>query len=350
MPKTNLGFLLFFLTFAWVVPEAPNARAQAPARVELTVIYQQGGMLDKPQFWAERLGEAGINNVRLRLQHASDRPGIEVAGTPDRPVYRVTAVLDSQDRLVIENKRFSRGDVGRLAAWLNDLSRTRPSGESEEDAAGPFGLPKSQFDQITVDLSQPVGFSTLGKPRREVLEGLAKRTVYPVWLTPEVLKSAGDEEMKAELAELSVGTAISYTLRTFNMGFEPKLEPQDKYRYKIIPLSPNVKTWPVGWKAEKPNRELVPKMFEFLNANVEGVPISQVLDVVSKRLGTPFLFDPLSLKKHELNPETALVTSPSKRTSYAVLLRHVLFQAKMESELRVDDEGKPFFWITSWKR
>ncbi len=350
MRKRNSKLFLLFLCYVFYTAEPPIALAQASARVELTVVYEQGGMLDKPQFWAERLGQAGISSVKLRLRRAGDHHGIEVAGTSDRPVYRVTAVLDSQDRLVIENRRFSRGDVGRLAAWLNDLSRTRPSGKSEEEAAGPFGLPKSQFDQVTVDLSQPVGFSTLGKPRREVLEGLAKRTVYPVWLTPQVLESAGGEEMKAELAELSVGTALSYTLRTFDMGFEPKLEPQDKYRYKIIPLSPDVKTWPVGWKAEKPNRELVPKMFEFLNANVEGVPIAEVLGAVSKRLGTPVLYDPLSLKKHGLDPEKALVSNPTTRTSYAVLLRRVLFQAKMESELRVDDEGKPFFWITSWKR
>ena len=307
-------------------------------------------MLDKPQFWAQRLGEAGIRNVRLRLRRAGDRSGIEEAGTPDRPVYRVTAVLDSRDRLVVENKRFSRSDVGRLAAWLNNLARNRPAGESEKESAGPFGLPRNQFEQITVDLSQTVSFSTLGQPRNQVLEAIAGRTVFPVKLTPQVFALAGEEKMKAELRGFSVGTALAYTLRTFDMGFTPKLDPKDKYRYKILPLSGQFKTWPVGWSSKKPNRELLPKLFDFLTVNVQGVPVTQVLDAVSQRLKTPVLYDPISLKKQGLDPATILVDSPSNRTSYAVLLRRVLFQAKLENEIRVDDAGTVFFWIVARKR
>ena len=307
-------------------------------------------MLDKPQFWARRLGEAGIRNVRLRLRRASDRPGVEVGGSAERPVYRVLAVIDSRDRLVVENKRFGRGDVNRLADWLNTLARKGPPGEREEEAAGPFDIPRNQFDQIAVDLSRPVGFSTLGKPRKDVLKGLAQESVFPMPLSSAVLELAGDEKMTAELKTLSLGTALAYTLRTFKMGFTPKLEPQNKYRYKVIALTPEIKTWPVGWEPEKRRQKLVPKLFEFLNVNVQGVSVAKVLAVLSKRLDTPVLYDSVSLKKHNLDPEKAIVSAPSKRTSYILLIRRVMFEAKMESELRVDDAGTPFFWITSRKR
>ena len=342
--------ILYSLSCVFFAAGGETALAQAPARVEFTVVYEQGGMIDKPQFWARRLGEAGIRNVKLRLRRATDRPGIETGGTPDRPIYRVTAVIDSRDRLVIDNKRYGRGDVDRLAAWLNALARKGPPGETETEAAGPFDIPKSQFDQIAVDLSRPVGFSTLGKSRRDVLKGLAEEGVFPMPLSKEVLELAGDVKMKAELKDLSLGTARAYTLRTFDMGFTPKLEPQNKYRYKIIALTPDVKTWPVGWASEKQRRELVPKLFEFLNVNVENVPIAEVLGAVSKRLEVPVLYDPVSLKKHKLDPEKEIVSAPNVRTSYVILMRRVLFQAKMESELRVDDAGTPFFWITWWKK
>ena len=46
----------------------------------------------------------------------------------------------------------------------------------------------------------------------------------------------------------------------------------------------------------------------------------------------------------------AIVSFPLKRTFYKKALENVLFQARLRSELRVDEAGTPFLWISSTKR
>ena len=41
------------------------------------------------------------------------------------------------------------------------------------------------------------------------------------------------------------------------------------------------------------------------------------------------------------------VRFPAKRTFYKRVLDQVLFQARLEAELRVDDANRPFIWVTT---
>ena len=47
----------------------------------------------------QALSAAGVQNAHLRAGHDGERPGIEVSGTAQTPVYKVTAVLTSGDGL-----------------------------------------------------------------------------------------------------------------------------------------------------------------------------------------------------------------------------------------------------------
>jgi hypothetical protein len=44
-----------------------------------------------------------------------------------------------------------------------------------------------------------------------------------------------------------------------------------------------------------------------------------------------------------------IVSHPRARTTYSIALRKILFQAEPTSELRVDEPGKPFLWVTTVK-
>ena len=43
------------------------------------------------------------------------------------------------------------------------------------------------------------------------------------------------------------------------------------------------------------------------------------------------------------------VSHPQHRTSYSIALRKMLFQAGLKFEVRVDEAGKPFLWVSSVK-
>ena len=62
-------------------------------------------------------------------------------------------------------------------------------------------------------------------------------------------------------------------------------------------------SWPVGWPSEKPERELVPKLFEFLPVEIENVVLSESLEAVRGRL------------------DLVLVSHPDRPITAGVLLR-----------------------------
>jgi hypothetical protein len=41
---------------------------------------------------------------------------------------------------------------------------------------------------------------------------------------------------------------------------------------------------------------------------------------------------------------------PASRTTYSLLLGKVLFQARLKSEIRIDEADGPLLWITTIKR
>ena len=59
------------------------------------------------------------------------------------------------------------------------------------------------------------------------------------------------------------------------------------------------------------------------------------------------LVDTNALAHHEIDLDKVLLTHPRSRTVYGIALRKLLFQAKLKYEVRLDDAGKPFLWITT---
>jgi hypothetical protein len=44
-----------------------------------------------------------------------------------------------------------------------------------------------------------------------------------------------------------------------------------------------------------------------------------------------------------------MVSLPRVRTTYSLALRKLLFKAGMKFEVRCDERGKPFLWVTAVK-
>ena len=113
---------------------------------------------------------------------------------------------------------------------------------------------------------------------------------------------------------------------------------------------PNIKEiWPVGRKPEGPPPEVLPGLFEFLNVNVQNVSAATVLDTIGKRLKTPVLYDRAALAKYKIDPAKAMLSFPRARTNYSMALEKMLFPAGLEFEVRTDDAGTAFLWVTTVK-
>ena len=332
------------LASLWATP----LRAYSAGRVELELVTEPRVPITGQQEWLRRLAQVGVANLRIRAMRPLDKMGIEVRGTEIAPVYAVTGVITSSGEVLVPGGRFRPGDVGRLARWLDDLAQQGPADQREQKSA--FGLSLQQFERVHDDLAQPVGFSTEGMTRGEVIEKIGRRLLVPLRIDPGLIEAMRDDDVVAEeLSGLSCGTALAYAVRPLGFCLVPRQAGGQGLECALVRVKPDMEAWPIGWVPEKPRGEVLPELFEFLNVNVQGVAVTDVLKAVATRLKVPILWDYNTMARHGVEPDKVLVNLPQRRTSYTLLLKRALYQAGLKRELRVDEAGKPLLWITTIK-
>lgn len=319
---------------------------QAAGTVQLDLVGDMQGSALVFQEWAQLLGKAGIQNVRIRAVEESDNVGVRTEGDPKNPVYIVTGIVRSRDELIMPSGRIRRGDVERLAAWIKDLGEHGPASKREKKAA--FGLTASQFDQAREDLATPVGFGTEGLDCRQVVERITRRLKTPLKLDALVAQSLADQKLSEDLTDLSSGTALAYTLRLVDYGFVPRAA-GGQLSYELLKYQSDMDMWPIGWPDTKPPQEALPGLVEFLNVNIQNVSAAKALEAIAERIKAPVLMDHAALARNNIDPTTVMVKLPPSRTTHSLALRKLLFQARLKFEVRYDDAGTPFLWITSIK-
>jgi hypothetical protein len=325
---------------------AAAGSAWAAGQVEVTLVTDRNVSLTAQQDWARGLGQLGLTNVRLRSKQPADQPAVEKHGTENAPIYAVTGVIVSDDVLQVPGRRFKRSDLTAFRRWLDDLVQQGP--EEQRPVKVAFGLDAQQLQLVQNDLGQSLGFSTEGVSRPEAIEKIARQLRYRLKLDGQKLAMGDEDKISEELSRLTCGTALAYLLRPLGLCLVPQ-GAAGGVEYAVMASAADLKAWPVGWEPEKPERELAPGLYEFLNVNVQGVAVTEVLKAVNKRLELPVLWDYSALARHGVEPAKTAVTLPKSRTTYSLMLRKVLFQAKLKSEIRVDEAGKPILWVTTVK-
>ena len=329
-----LAFLLLAAT-AWAAPAGQ-------VQLEIAGDTQLGAGMSFQQ-WGQALATAGVQNVRLRSAQGGDKPAIDVGGTEQMPFYKVTAVLGVRDELIVPGARFRRSECKKLAAWLDDLAKRGPPEKREKVSA--FGLTASQLEKINSDLSKRVGFSTKGMARSEAVSKIAGR--LGLSLKIEGSLADGDDKIEEELSEFSSGTALACILRPIGSCMVPR-ESGETLSYAVKKAQLDQELWPVGWPAEGAQKAL-PALYEFHNVNVSGVTATKLLEVVGKQIHAPVLYDHNALARHGVEPDKATVSHPQQRTTYSVALRKMLGKIGLKFEVRVDEAGKPFLWVSTLK-
>ena len=286
-----------------------------------------------------------MKNIRLRTADPTDRVGIETRGDADNPVYVVTGEIVARDELLLPCGRVKASDVVRAAHWLNDLAQRGPPNRREARVA--FGLTASQFQRVREDLAKPVVFSTQGMTRSEAVEKIGQRLAIPIQANG-LLAAAEDDKIAEELSGLSCGTALACVLRSLGCGLVPR-PTGEGLEYGVGKARPDEEVWPIGSPPEKPLAQTMPALFEFHNVNVRNATAAKALEAIAARLKVAVLMDHNAMARRGVDPAKTLVSLPSVRTTYSLALRKLLFQAGLKFEVRVDEAGKPFLWITTVK-
>jgi hypothetical protein len=320
--------------------------ANAEPRVEMELMFEPGFSLTSAQPWLSVVEKAGAANVRIRQGRDGDRAEIHTTGAGATAVHRVTGVLTSDNRLLLPAGRFSLQDQARLADWISKLK----AGGVEELTAPRvgFGLTEQEFAAFQRRLATPLAFSTIDQSAAECAKNLARGLGLPIVVDDASRAALNDDfRLSEEMLGMSQGTALAAMLRPSGLAFAPWREPGGKVSLKIA-LSKNLReSWPIGWPAEKTPREAMPDLFKFLNVEIADTPYPEAMTALQGRLKAPFLYDHNALARHRIDLAAVRVSVPAGRTYYKRILDQLFFQAKLKSELRVDDAGAPFLWITT---
>lgn len=318
----------------------------AAARVELTLAAEPGAPLVAQQTWVRQLGQAGVPSVRIRQGRAGDSPAIETIGGGQSPMYRVTGVLNTRGEVVLPGGRFRSGEADRVARWLADVAEKGPPDAREPVAV--MGLPQSQLDALRAELAAPVDFSTQAASRGKVVRQIIERLSISVDVDAAVLAALDEDALDEELLGLARGTAMAYVLSSPGLG----LLPRGSIRGPSLAIAKPHRgeaSWPVGWPPEQRGPQLLPEMYSRREIHVENVSVQEVIEEIARRVNIPILTDRAALDHYDIDPAKVTASVPRGQTTYSLVLQKTLFQARLKSELRVDDAGRPLVWVTSLK-
>ncbi|MEX2560287.1 MAG: hypothetical protein WD403_10255 [Pirellulales bacterium] len=329
---------------------AVGALAAGPARVSFELATEQGFPAAATQQWYTLLTDLDVDGLRIRAARAGDQPAIEATGGAASPFYRVTGLLSARNELVLPGGKFSVRDRAKLHQWLTRLREDGPE-HAQARKPLPFGLSSAELAAAHKDLARPVAVSTAGLKLSEALDKIAAGLDAPLVAERAAAAALGRaEQVSEDVQGISSGTALAYLLRAEGLALEPRRDARRQVEYAVKLPAEGQPVWPVGWPPEVKPAELRPELFEFLNAEIDDVPLSETLKVIGERLDLPILFDHHALVREGIDIHEVKVSLPPRRTFYDKVLRTVLSQALLTSEMRVDEAGKPLLWVTTLKR
>ncbi len=326
-----------------------GSQVAAKARIELELITEPGFPTAGSHQWMAALKDLGLDRLRITGGREDESPELVSEGTAAAPIYRVKGVLTSRNQLRLSGATFQLGDKGRLADWLARLAEGGPEEVTSKRAA--FGLTSKQLVDVHQKLAAPVRQPTRTNRASEVIEAIARELALAVELDPHAAEViSGEHQVADELVGLSSGTALAAVLRPLGLALVPRKADGGQLAVQIVRADQVPESWPVGWPPEKKTVELVPKLLELLEVEIRDTPLSEAVDAIRGRLEVPLLVDHNALAKHRIDMAQIKVTYPLRRTSYKRILDSVLTQGRLRGELRVDDAGRPFLWISTIKR
>jgi len=322
----------------------------AECRIEMELVSEPGLPAGAAHEWLRTLTARGVDKLRIRAAEPGAEPRIETAGPRGAPVYRVTGVLTASNMLQVPGRIFSARDSAGLAVWLKQLRELGPNPPEPAERL-PWGFTSEQLAEVRTALADPVGWTTRGVERREALEQLIAQTRLSVTADRVVFTTiASSDRVREELANVAIGTALASVLRSSGCGFEPRLAPSGAFSLVVQSVAELDEPWPVGWPIEGTDRDIVPKLFEFLPASVENASVAQGVEAVAERLGAPVLWDSLALVRFETDIDATKISIEPRRMAYFSLLRRLLAPVWLDYHVRLDEANHPFLWIASTRK
>jgi hypothetical protein len=342
--------LLVCLTLsALVLGRVPTAAFAADVRIELELVTESGFPMTGSHQWSRFLAELDFDRVRIRGAARGGRPAIETTGPATARSYLVTGVLSSRNQLRLPGGTFTLRDKAGLQDWIRRLAEDGEDGLTEDRVA--FGLTPQQLIAVHESLGTKVRAPMQGERLEAAIATIVQDADQRLAIDADVaglIREGG--VVQDQVQGLASGTSLAALLRPLGLGFAPVSSPGGTVQLRVMADREATESWPVGWPPSKVQAkpiDLVPKLFERLEVEIADTPLAEVLAAVQQRLNVPLLVDHLALARRQIDPAGARVSFSQPRTYYWRILDQTTRQAGLKVEVRVDEAGQPFLWLTT---
>ncbi len=357
--KFHCGRLALFALLAMPTAAAAQVGKARPAasatasqtRVSIEIFTGKEGVGLRAQRWGQLFEKLKVP-FTIRPERAGDKLETTESSTGKslRQVH-VVGRIDDRGRLVVSDRTFAESDLAKIDDWLKDL---RSYGAQGAPAGQPmWGLSKTQFGEVHRALSEPLKASLAGQPIDKALSLLTPSAGYSLQYSPSaarVLNPSGDQmNLRQNPQGLSKGTALAIVLNDLRLGFRPRRNPSGDLDLLVLALSESVDVWPIGWPPPQGGPAVAPKLYQFVQVELDDQELPDVLDAVAESTGIPILVDHAGLAARRIDLSSLKVSHPAKRTTWLQVLKRITSPAGTKLELYVDDLGKPFLWLTPIK-
>ncbi|MBA2113186.1 hypothetical protein [Bremerella alba] len=324
------------------------ATAWADHRVSLEVITEKGLSITALQEWTRLLDNKGADSVKLRSGRDGESVGIEEVDLGRSQSYRVTAILGRDQTLHMpDGNRFTKRNLGELPQWFH---RIKVGGEDElMRQPQRDGMTRAERKEVLAKLSKPLDFHTQDQPLAELLGAVRQLTGLNFDASPAMVARVKMLKAKDELHGFSAGTAMAILLRGHGLIVVPQREVGGTVNLHVLPMGASDDAWTVGQPLTRSPADTCPVLFQFIEVEINRTPLEKALGAIGPRLKTAMFFDHAKIAKDNIDTEVD-VRFPKDKTFYKKILDHILYQALLSVDLKVDESGKPFLWITSAKR
>ncbi len=336
------------VTFALFWPlERSSVAAEVP-RVHLEIAAEKVGTLEGPQQWVRTLQGLPLASVRIRASMPNDRPKIEEAGTADAPAYRVLGLLTAGNDLLLPGAKVRSGDRAGVERWLANLGAESSNSSNADGAGREAGVDPKKLEAAIQLLSSTVVQATRDRPLQDVVQDIDDQLKLGLTDDPDVRHwLASGPAVQDELKGLSAGTALAAVLQPAGLDLVFQADAA-RPAFRISQRTAD-NTWPIGWASTLPPPKLTPKLFDKLEVEMKDTPFRRATEALQERLQLPLVYDHAALRERQIDLDQIKVRFPRKRVSYFTVIKNLLFQARLQMEVRLDEADHPFLYVTPLK-
>jgi hypothetical protein len=298
--------------------------------------------------WAETLKEVGVASVNEQAEQPALGKKPTVAEQPIELVGNrrivVRASVDATGALHIAGSTFRAADRERLATLVKRLGLEGMPAPDPSDKR--WGLNQANWELLLRSLRPPGPPEINDAPLPMVLDQMSGRCKLPIRLTESAQKRAVPAHIQSACGTLSSGSNLAYALSTVGLAFEPRQDGSGTLSLLILAADESRHPWPVGFVLDEFPGNVAPQLFERTSYATRKTPLGEYLAFLRKELRMEVVLDEPALARRGSDVRELQVTMEFADQAWATTMRRCLAAMGLKHEIRVDEAGRPFVWVT----